>query len=74
MDGDVAPIGRICDLAKRCGAMTYCDEVHAVGKYGTRGAGIVGHDRLMHRIDVIEGMLAKAFTSDVHPKQSFNEQ
>jgi 5-aminolevulinate synthase len=61
MDGDVAPIGRICDLAQRHGAMTYADEVHAVGMYGKRGAGQAAQQGAMDRIDVIEGTLAKAF-------------
>jgi 5-aminolevulinate synthase len=61
MGGDTAPIQRICDLAERHGAMTYLDEVHAVGMYGPRGAGIAARDGAMERIDVVEGTLAKAF-------------
>jgi 5-aminolevulinate synthase len=61
MDGDIAPINRICDLAHRYNAMTYLDEVHAVGMYGPRGAGIAARDGAATRIHVIEGTLAKAF-------------
>ncbi len=61
MDGDVAPIGEICDVADRHGALTYLDEVHAVGMYGPNGAGVAERDGQMQRITVIQGTLAKAF-------------
>ena len=61
MDGDIAPIKEICDLAERYNALTYLDEVHAVGMYGKRGGGIADQLELMERVDIIEGTLAKAF-------------
>ncbi|MCL4155128.1 UNVERIFIED_CONTAM: hypothetical protein GTU68_000637 [Idotea baltica] len=61
MDGDFGPIEEICDLADEFGALTYIDEVHAVGMYGPRGAGVAERDRLMHRLDFINGTLAKAY-------------
>ena len=61
MDADIAPIGAICDLAEHHGAMTYLDEVHAVGMYGPNGGGVSERDGVAGRVDIIEGTLAKAF-------------
>ena len=61
MDGDFAPIGKICDLAKKYNALTFLDEVHAVGIYGQRGAGVAEKEGVMEKIDIIQGTLAKAF-------------
>lgn len=61
MDGDTAPIESICDIARQYGAMTYLDEVHGVGLYGTTGGGVAERDGVMDRVDFIEGTLAKAF-------------
>lgn len=61
MDGDFGPIEAICDLADEFGALTYIDEVHAVGMYGPRGGGVTERDTLAHRIDIINGTLAKAY-------------
>jgi 5-aminolevulinate synthase len=61
MDGDIAPIGELCDVAHRYGALTYLDEVHAVGLYGPTGAGIAERDGVADKVDIIQGTLAKAF-------------
>ena len=61
MDGDVSPIGEICDVAHRHGALTYLDEVHAVGMYGPRGAGVAERDGVLDKVDIVQATLAKAF-------------
>ena len=61
MDGDISPIGEICDVAHRYGALTYLDEVHAVGMYGARGAGVAERDGALDKVDIVQGTLAKAF-------------
>jgi len=61
MDGDISPIAEICDVAQRYDALTFLDEVHAVGMYGQRGGGVAERDGVMDRIDIVQGTLAKAF-------------
>jgi len=61
MDGDISPIGALCDAAHRHGALTYLDEVHAVGMYGDRGAGVAERDGVLAKVDIVQGTLAKAF-------------
>ena len=61
MDGDISPIGQLCDVAHRYGALTYLDEVHAVGMYGNRGAGVAERDGVLAQVDIVQGTLAKAF-------------
>ena len=61
MDGDISPIGDLCDVAHRYGALTYLDEVHAVGMYGARGAGVAERDGVLAKVDIVQGTLAKAF-------------
>src|SRR5689334_20291787 len=61
MDGDISPIGALCDVAHRHGALTYLDEVHAVGMYGARGAGVAERDGVLAQVDIVQGTLAKAF-------------